>query len=64
MKVKSSCINGVKIKNLFQLKKLFLPSKIYFDHVLNDKAGIMYTNIFWKNCEIVKINSKIVDKNT
>lgn len=54
----------IPLAKLFKLKKLFLPSKIYFDHVLNDKAGIMYANIFWKNCEIVKINSKIVDKNT
>lgn len=54
----------ILLKKLFKLKKLFLPSKIYFDHVLNDKPGIMYTNIFWKNCEIVKINRRIVDKNT
>ncbi len=54
----------IPLKKLFQLEKLFLPSSIYFDHVLKDKTGIMYANIFWKNCEIVKINCQIVDKNT
>ena len=37
--------------------------KFYFDHVLKDKPGIMYTNIQWSKAQLVKVLNQRVDKN-
>lgn len=51
----------IPLDELFQMKNIFPPSRYYFDHVLNDKAGIMYTNIRWENSELVKVSNQKVD---
>lgn len=43
------------------MKNVFPPSRYYFDHVLNDKPGIMYTNIRWENSELVQVLNQKVD---
>lgn len=54
----------VSIDEALNGEAVFPPSKYYFDHVLNDKPGIMYTNITWENAQLVKVNSQRVDTNS
>jgi 8-oxo-dGTP diphosphatase len=51
----------IPLDELFQMKNIFPPTRYYFDHVLNDKAGIMYTNIQWENSELVKVLNQKID---
>lgn len=51
----------ISIDELFQMKNVFPPSRYYFDHVLNDKQGIMYTNIRWENSQLVKVLNQKID---
>jgi ADP-ribose pyrophosphatase YjhB (NUDIX family) len=53
----------LKLKSLSSMENVFPPLKIYFDHVLNDKPGIMYTNTQMKNAQLLKIYSQTVDRN-
>lgn len=53
----------IPLKELLTMDNVFPPSKYYFDHVLNDKPGIMYTNIQWGNAQLVRVLSQRVDKN-
>ncbi len=52
----------VALEDLQELDKIFPPAQYYFDHILNDKPGIMYTNIQWENSRLVKVMSQRVDK--
>ena len=45
------------------MDNVFPPSKYYFDHVLNDKQGIMYANITWDKAQLVEVRSQRIDKN-
>jgi 8-oxo-dGTP diphosphatase len=53
----------IPLDELLVMDNVFPPSKFYFDHVLNDKPGILYTNIQWKNAQLVKVLNQRVDKN-
>lgn len=53
----------IPLEELMSMEDVFPPSKFYFDHVLNDKPGILYTNIQWKNAQLVKVLNQRVDKN-
>lgn len=53
----------IELKKLMSKDNVFPPSKYYFDHVLNDKPGIMYANITWKNSQLVEVRSQRTDKN-
>lgn len=53
----------IALNKLLTMGNIFPPSKFYFDHVLNDKPGIMYTNIQWEKAELVKILSQRIDLN-
>lgn len=53
----------IPLKELFKMDNVFPPSKFYFDHVLNDRSGIMYTNIVWKNAQLVEVRNQRVDRN-
>lgn len=53
----------IRLSELLTMDNIFPPAKFYFDHVLNDKPGIMYTNIEWEKSQLVKVNSQRVDKN-
>lgn len=52
----------IEISKLVDMEKIFKPAKFYFDHVLNNKPGILYTNIEWtEDGEFVNV-SKSLDK--
>jgi 8-oxo-dGTP diphosphatase len=53
----------IPLKELLVMDKVFPPAKFYYDHVLNNKPGIMYTNIQWEKAELVKVLSQRVDTN-
>jgi len=53
----------IPLKELLTMDNVFPPSKYYFDHVLNDKPGIMYANITWNKAQLVEVRSQRVDKN-
>jgi 8-oxo-dGTP pyrophosphatase MutT (NUDIX family) len=38
--------------------KVFPPSQVYFEHVLGDRPGIMYTNSEWRGAELVRVLSQ------
>lgn len=40
------------------------PVKYYFDHVLNNKPGIMYNYSTWKKSQLVKVFSEHIDRNS
>jgi 8-oxo-dGTP pyrophosphatase MutT (NUDIX family) len=64
---KSEDIEGkakwIDLKSLETMDNIFPPSKYYFDHVLKDKPGIMYTNIEWSGAQLVKVLNQTVDAN-
>ncbi len=39
-------------------KRLFPPSKYYFDRILNDKQGIIYNFSQWKDARLVEVFSE------
>ncbi len=53
----------IELNKLKTMGNVFPPLKIYFDHVLNDKPGIMYTATEMKDARLVKILNKRVDIN-
>lgn len=53
----------INLDELFTMENVFPPSRYYFDHVLNDKPGILYTNIEWRQAQLVKVLSQQVDTN-
>ena len=53
----------IPLKELMSMENVFPPSKYYFEHVLNDKPGIMYTNIQWSKAQLVKVLNQRVDLN-
>ena len=53
----------IPLKELLTMKNVFPPSKYYFEHVLNDRPGIMYTNIQWEKAQLVKVLNQKVEYN-
>lgn len=49
--------------DLFNMENVFPSAKYYFDHILNDKAGIMYTNLEWGNEGLLNESSVTLDTN-
>lgn len=54
----------ISLEKLKTLEKVFPPAKYYFDHVLNNKPGILYTNIQWKDSQLVKVMGQRVDRDS
>lgn len=54
----------IPLKDLFTMDNIFPPFKYYFDHVLNDKPGILYANITWNKAQLVEVNSQRTDTNS
>ncbi len=54
----------IEIEELKALKNIFPPSKFYFDHILNNKPGILYNFSQWKDAQLVKVLSQRVDADT
>lgn len=53
----------IKKEDAFLLDNVFEPVRYYFDHVLNDKPGIVYNNSQWENSKLVKVLSQTIDNN-
>lgn len=53
----------IPLEELLTMDNVFPLSKYYFDHVLNNKPGIMYTNIQWEKAQLVKVLNQRVDIN-
>lgn len=51
----------IPIRELATLQNVFPASKYYFDHVLNDQPGILYTNLTLENAQITKVSSQRKD---
>jgi ADP-ribose pyrophosphatase YjhB (NUDIX family) len=54
----------VKKSDALKLENVFPPIKYYFDHVLNDKPGVMYNQSLWENSQLIKVLSQSVDANS
>jgi 8-oxo-dGTP diphosphatase len=54
----------LKIDKILSLENVFPPSRYYFDHILNDKPGIMYNASEWKEAKLVRVLSEKVDKDS
>lgn len=50
------------ISEALTMDNVFPPCKYYFDHVLNDKPGILYTNIHWDKLQIVQVHNHRLDR--
>lgn len=48
---------------LIAMENVLPPVKYYFEHVLNDKSGIMYTYSTWKDTQLLNVQSELVDTN-
>lgn len=48
----------IPIRELLKMDNVFPPASYYFDHVLNDKPGILYTSVDWENSQLVKCRSQ------
>lgn len=53
----------VPLEEVLTMDKLFPPFKYYLEHALNEKSGILYTNVILRNLEIVEVISRNTDKN-
>ncbi len=52
-------------KNLLSTQENILPPvKYYFNHLFNNNPGILYNNSVWKNSNLIKVVSEMVDNNS
>ena len=49
------------ISYLLEQKDIFPSVKIYFDHIFNNKPGILYISAEWEKGQVVEITSQICD---
>lgn len=52
----------IAVDELLTLDKVFPPSKYYFEHILNDRPGIMYNASQWRDAQLVKVQSQRIDQ--
>jgi ADP-ribose pyrophosphatase YjhB (NUDIX family) len=53
----------IEKSQLMKLENVLPPVKYYFEHVLNNRSGIMYNYSTWNNSQLVKVDSELVDRN-
>jgi hypothetical protein len=53
----------VEVEKAKVLENVFPPIKYYFNHVLNDKPGVIYNNSQWENTQLVRVLSETTDRN-
>lgn len=46
---------------MLTMDNVFEPIKYYFDHVLNEKPGVIYNMSEWKDTKLVRVLSETVD---
>ncbi len=54
----------VKKSEALELENVFPPIKYYFDHVLNERPGIVYNQSQWENSQLIKVLSQTLDTNS
>lgn len=52
----------IEIEKMLRMENVFPPSKYYFDHILNDKMGIVYNFSLWENANLVKVINERIGK--
>ena len=52
----------VEIAELLKMDNVLPSAKYYFEHVLNDKPGVLYTNLVWNEKGLVEEASRSVDR--
>ena len=52
----------IDVDKMLKMKNVFPPSKYYFNHILNDKPGIIYNFSQWNDAHLVKVISERVGK--
>lgn len=52
----------IPLDELAAMGNIFPPAKYYFDHILGNRQGILYTNIQWEKSQLVKVVSRQVEK--
>lgn len=52
----------IEIGKMLKMDNVFPPSKYYFDHILNDRTGIVYNFSEWKDAQLVKVNSERIGR--
>lgn len=53
----------VPLESLTTMEKVFPPSKIYLNHILDPKSGILYTSADFEDAQLVKFHTKHIDPN-
>jgi 8-oxo-dGTP diphosphatase len=53
----------IEKEELFKMKMVFPSALYYFEHVLNDRPGIMYTNLVWTEKGLEEESSVTLDVN-
>jgi 8-oxo-dGTP diphosphatase len=53
----------VKKSEMLVMENVFAPIKYYFNHVLNDKPGVIYNMSEWENTQLVRVLSETIDQN-
>jgi 8-oxo-dGTP pyrophosphatase MutT (NUDIX family) len=53
----------VKTSDAMNMENVFPPIRYYFNHVLENKPGIIYNQSQWENSQLVKVLSETVDMN-
>ena len=61
--VEEGSAHWVKKLEMLQKENVFEPAKHYFDHILNNKPGIIYNMSEWTNSQLVRVLSETVDRN-
>ncbi len=54
----------IEKEELLKMDMIFPSALYYFDHVLNDKAGILYTNLVWTEKGLEEESSVTMDVNS
>lgn len=52
----------VTFEELKTMGNVFPPARHYFDHILEDRPGILYTNIQWEKSQLVRVVSQRVGR--
>lgn len=54
----------IETAELIKMDNVFPSAKYYFDHVLNDKPGILYTNLLWSSSGLESESSVTLDSDS
>ena len=52
----------LEIDDVKKMDKVLPSAKYYLNHVLNDRPGVMYTNLIWDDKGLVEESSRTIDR--